>query len=302
MQTRGHHRFFLTVVDDHTRNTWVTLLQHKSDAFEALTKFVKCAVTQFNQKVRVIRSDNALEFKDTQCQQLYDESGIVHQTSCVHTAQQNGRVERKHRNILEMARCLRFQAGLPKSFWGDCVLTAAYLTNRLPTPLLHNKTTFEILQKYSPTYTTLRVFGCLAFAHNNSPHSDKLNPRGIPCAFIGYPATQKGYRLLNLFTHEVFVSRDIKWYEHILPYTLNPEQLKHLIPPSPDHPQINHTPWEYSSDEEPDDILPPSPNSQPPPASPSEPDSPTSPPQSPADPPTLRKSTRHTQPPGWLKD
>lgn len=108
VQTRGGHRFFLTVVDDHTRTTWVTLLQHKSQAFETLLTFVKLAQTQFNSTVKVIRSNNALEFQDVECQKLYNTLGIVHQTSCVDTAQQNGRVERKHRNILEMARCLRF--------------------------------------------------------------------------------------------------------------------------------------------------------------------------------------------------
>lgn len=78
VQTRGKHKFFLTVVDDHTRTTWVTLLQQKSEAFEALANFVKIADTQFNHKVRAIRSDNALEFQDDQSKQLYNNSGIIH--------------------------------------------------------------------------------------------------------------------------------------------------------------------------------------------------------------------------------
>ena len=135
----------------------VTLLQHKSEAFEALVKFVKTVATQFNHKVKTIRSDNALEFKDQQCKHLYESNDIIHQTSCVNTAQQNGRVERKYRNILEMARCLRFQAGLPKAYWGDCVLTAAYLINRIPTLIYKTKIYIKCCTKLLP-HTTLSEF------------------------------------------------------------------------------------------------------------------------------------------------
>ena len=74
-----------------------------------------------------MRSDNALEFEDSHCKSLYELHGIIHQTTCVDRDQQNGRCERKHSIVLEMARCLRMQAGLPKSYWGDCVLISAYL-------------------------------------------------------------------------------------------------------------------------------------------------------------------------------
>ncbi|GJW50906.1 putative RNA-directed DNA polymerase [Tanacetum coccineum] len=58
--------------------------------------------------------------------------GIVLETSCPHTPQQNGVVERKHRHLLETARALKFEANLPTRFWGECVLTAAHVINRLP--------------------------------------------------------------------------------------------------------------------------------------------------------------------------
>ncbi|XP_060182516.1 uncharacterized protein LOC132612214 [Lycium barbarum] len=41
-----------------------------------------------------------------------------------------------------MARALRFQAGVPLRFWGECVSTAVYLLNRLPTPPLKDISLF----------------------------------------------------------------------------------------------------------------------------------------------------------------
>jgi len=149
--THNQNRYFLTIVDDCTRATWTYLLKFKSQAFATLEMFCNYAQNQFNSSVKIVRSDNALEFDTTECQLYFAKHGIVHQTSCVDTPQQNGRVERKHRHLLEMSRALRFQAHLPLRFWGDCVLTATYIINRLPTRVLHNSTPYEKLLHKPPT-------------------------------------------------------------------------------------------------------------------------------------------------------
>ncbi|GKE16757.1 cysteine-rich receptor-like protein kinase 8, partial [Tanacetum coccineum] len=60
--TNGNFRYFLTIVDDFSRATWTYFLKKKSDSFKVLTTFCKFVQTQFDSKVKVIRSDNALEF------------------------------------------------------------------------------------------------------------------------------------------------------------------------------------------------------------------------------------------------
>lgn len=98
-------------------------------------------------------------------------------------------MEWRHRIVLEAARCLRFQANLPLSFWGDCIMTAVHLLNRLPTPVLGNKTLFEALFNHVLDYDRMRTFGCLAFASNPENTADKFKPRGVPCVFLGYPVS-----------------------------------------------------------------------------------------------------------------
>ncbi|GJZ52107.1 serine carboxypeptidase S28 family protein [Tanacetum coccineum] len=154
--TNGNFRYFLTIVDDFSRATWTYFLEKKLDSFKFLTTFCKFVQTQFDSKVKVIRSDNALEFLKGLLGPYLTEQGIKHQTSCVDRPQQNGRVKRKHMHLLEIARALRFHSHLPLEFWGDLLL------------------------KKKPDYQNLRVFGCLAMASIPDRKADKFSPRGVP--------------------------------------------------------------------------------------------------------------------------
>lgn len=205
---------FLTIVDDHTRATWVYLMRYKSKTHHYLTCFLAMVRTQFNYSIQQIRSDNGLEFFSNPMQDFFNHNGIVHQHSCVNTPQQNGVVEHKHRHLLNFACALRFQAHLPISFWGVCVLTVAYLINYTPTPLLSGKSPYEVLFHRTPFYFHLRVFGCLCYAHDNHKHKDKFFARAQHCVFVGYPFGQKGYRLFNLHIKRIFTSRDVSFYEN----------------------------------------------------------------------------------------
>ncbi|XP_019242470.1 PREDICTED: uncharacterized protein LOC109222582, partial [Nicotiana attenuata] len=109
--TYSGSRYFLTIVDDFSRSTWTHLMGSKSNAFSLIKAFVAMVKTQFHITIQTIRSDNALELGGSYSAISYfSDNGIIHQTTCPHTPQQNGVVERKHRTLLEAYRALLFQS------------------------------------------------------------------------------------------------------------------------------------------------------------------------------------------------
>ena len=207
--------YFLTIVDDCSRAVWIYLLRDKKEAPQMLINFFTLVERQYQKWVKAVRSDNGTEFLCLK--QYFQQHGIIHQTSCTGTPQQNGRVERKHCHILNVARALRFQGNLPLRFWGECILTAGYLLNLTPSSVLNGKTPYEVITGKQPPYDHLRVFGCLCFAHNQHRQGDKFASRSRKCVFVGYSYGQKGWKLYDLEKRSFFVSRDVKFVEDQFP-------------------------------------------------------------------------------------
>ncbi|RVX02515.1 Retrovirus-related Pol polyprotein from transposon RE2 [Vitis vinifera] len=169
-------QYFVTFIDDYSRCTW--------------------------------------EYFSTQFTSFMSHHGILHQSSCAHTPQQNGVAERKNRHLVETARTLLLHSHVPFRFWGDAILTACYLINRMPSSVLHDQIPHSLLFPDQPLYfLPPRVFGCTCFVHILTPGQDKLSAKAMKCLFLGYSRLQKGYRCYSLETHRYFISADVTFFE-----------------------------------------------------------------------------------------
>ncbi|GAU44272.1 hypothetical protein TSUD_133180 [Trifolium subterraneum] len=143
---------------------------------------------------------------------------INHVTTNSATPKQNDIVERKHQHIVGIARALLFQANLPTIFWSYAVSHAVHIINRLPSPFLKQKLPFQMLYNTLPDIDNLKVFGSLVFAATLKANRHKLDSRSRKCILLGFKTGVKGHILFDLKTKEIFISRDVSFFEHIFPY------------------------------------------------------------------------------------
>ncbi|XP_037497305.1 uncharacterized protein LOC119371382 [Jatropha curcas] len=143
--------------------------------------------------------------------------GLVHQTTCPHTPEQNGVAERKNRTLLEMTRALLIESWVPKSFWPEAVATATYILNRLPTKILDLQIPLQTLAQFTKVPPTLtlqpRIFGCSVFVHIPKSERSKFDPCTEKCVFVGYRVNQKGYRCYNPKTSRMFTIMNCDFLE-----------------------------------------------------------------------------------------
>ena len=118
-------------------------------------------------------------------------------------------------------------------------LTTVYFINRFPTPILGHQTSYELLYKEKPSYSHLRMFGCLCYASTLRRNRSKFNSKAVTCIFFSYPPGQKAYKLYDLEAKRVFVCRDVFFYDNYFPYARQEHQSLFPLPLSIGH-DIDH--------------------------------------------------------------
>ena len=113
--------------------------------------------------------------------EYFQRTGLLHESSCSQTPQQNGVAERKNRHILETARALLIGSNTPGCHWDDAVASAVYLMNRMPSKVLDFNTPLQVLSKHVTLPSLLlikpRIFGDI-FPCSEAKHREGAVIRG----------------------------------------------------------------------------------------------------------------------------
>uniref|UniRef100_A0ABD2WE74 Integrase catalytic domain-containing protein n=1 Tax=Trichogramma kaykai TaxID=54128 RepID=A0ABD2WE74_9HYME len=127
-----------------------------------------------------------------------------------HTSQQNGLAERKNRTLVETARCLLTQSGLPKSFWAEAIITANYIRNCCYTNTI-GCTPYVKWTGRKPDVSPVRLFGEKVYALDKTPTKGKFDYCGLEGYFLGYADNSKAYRVWLVNARKIICSRDVKF-------------------------------------------------------------------------------------------
>ena len=109
-----------------------------------------------------------------------------------------------------MVNAMLLNAKLPLNLWGEALLTACHIHNRVPSKRTKSSP-YEIWKGRSPNLSHFKVWGCLAFYRVPDPKRVKLGERALKNVFVGYAKNSKAYRLLDLDSNVIVESRDIEF-------------------------------------------------------------------------------------------
>jgi hypothetical protein len=138
---------------------------------------------------------------------------IRHQFSAAYSHDQNGQNERPHRTLFNTVRALLFRSNLPKKYWGEALLSAAYLYNRTPNQAIGYRTPYELKYNKKPNISHIKAWGSLAYKYIAKEQRIKLDKRATPYYLIGYRHNQ--YKVLNIQNGKTEWIRDIRILEGI---------------------------------------------------------------------------------------
>ncbi|KAF7763932.1 hypothetical protein Agabi119p4_8469 [Agaricus bisporus var. burnettii] len=224
VESAGGAKYFMLLMDGATSYRKVYFLNSKSadTTLGKFKEFHKESERQTGEKLKRIRLDMGREWHNDLWDGYAKENGILLEFTTPYAHQQNGKAERSMRTLLEMARAMLADAGLPQKYWADAIQTAVYIRNFIPPAHDFSLVPAARWHGRRQDISHLRPFGSTSYAHipvEVSP--SKLSPRSVKLTLLGF-FDHTGYKLLDRSTGKVYKSRDVVFEERPPHYSTDP--------------------------------------------------------------------------------
>uniref|UniRef100_A0AAV1T842 Polyprotein n=1 Tax=Peronospora matthiolae TaxID=2874970 RepID=A0AAV1T842_9STRA len=214
---RLKNRYMVNFIDRYSNYCRVFLAPTKDKAVKKFEHFLAWFEKRFDCRIHVLRTDGGGEYMNVD---LFCKSeGVERQKSEARNQASNGKAERMHRTVLNMARSMIFASRLPLYFWGDAVEYAAFVLNRSPTSANARRASpLQMLTKQTPDLREIVAFGSIYTVYRD-PRKNSLKQRAQVGVIVGRSDETKGYRVFLKKDNVVVVTQHVKNIE-----TLSDEQ------------------------------------------------------------------------------
>jgi hypothetical protein len=81
----GNSVYYVSFIDDFSRNTWIYFLRKKSEAFDRFKEFKAHVENQTEKRIKVPRTDNGREFCEYEFEEFCKKCGIARQKTTPYT-------------------------------------------------------------------------------------------------------------------------------------------------------------------------------------------------------------------------
>ncbi|GKC15460.1 putative ribonuclease H-like domain-containing protein [Tanacetum coccineum] len=178
--------YCLVVTNDYSRFTWVFFLATKDETSGILKSFITEIENLVDKKVKIIKCDNGIEFKNKVMSEFYEKKGIKMEFCVARTPQQNG-----------VAKKEKYETLIEAKLEPCCILLS------LPTDILGRTLALSFMKPFGCHVTILNILDYLGKFDGNSDEG----------FFVGYSLNSKDFRVYNIRTTKVEESLHIRFLE-----------------------------------------------------------------------------------------
>ena len=219
VQSAGGKIYFMPIVDAGSSFKYGAYLSDKSDAstISAFDDFRAKAEALTGKKIRRLRTDRAYE--STAWGEYCRKNAIIHEFTAPYSSAQNGLAERAIRTTMDDVRTLLHDSNLSHSYWAEAAAYSIDTRNLIPSRRHPGKIPLESFTGRRQSVSHLRVFGSRCWAKIPTVNGvqvtggSKLDVRGAECRLLGYATGNGNYKVQDVGSRRVFVSRDVVFEE-----------------------------------------------------------------------------------------
>lgn len=183
--TGAGNRCIFVLIDNFSCYQSTKVLKEKGGVFQKFQNIQTLVEKECKSKMQTFITDRGGEFVSSEFNSSCDESDIKRHLTTPYTPQQNGKVERRNRTLMEMARSILEHMHMPNHLWGEAITHSTYLLNRVTTRALKDKTPYECFRGKRPTVEHIRIFGCIAYEKIHKSNLRKLDDKSMILVHLG---------------------------------------------------------------------------------------------------------------------